>query len=265
MLDTFNFLNLISINILPFFLIMTRIGTIFFAIPPFRSHNLPNILKILVTLSVTILVFPLLSIKIDIRQLNYFQIFYYLLSEFICGLLIGFLSSIIFFAIEFAGNLIDFSSGFAFASIINPLTQENITLTSKFYSLVATTLFFTIGGPTILLQVIIESYKILPMASFLNMNMEIIQFIIKDFASIFNIGLKIAAPVAVALFLSDVALAIISRAIPQLNVFMLGFSVKIYVLFIILAITLINTVPYLQGLFEDSFLNIQNFIKILKV
>ena len=264
MSGSFEFLNLVSSNILPFLMVVTRLGTIFFTIPPFRNHNIPNIVKVLVTLAITVIVFPIIAIKIDIRQISYFQVFYFLAIEFLVGIIISFVISIIFIAAQFAGSLIDFNSGFGFASVVDPLTQENVTLTSKFYFLMTMTLFFTIGGHNLMVKGVVESYRILPLATF-KLNIESIKFLMKSFSSIFSIGFKIAAPVFASLFLAEIALAILARAIPQLNVFLIGFSLKISVLFIVLAITLVNTVPYLQGLFEDSFLNLENFLKIFAV
>lgn len=261
MSGSFEFLNLVSVNILPFLMVVTRLGTIFFTIPPFRNQSVPNIVKALITLAVTIMIFPLVSVEINIWQVSYFQIFYYLGIEFLIGLIIAFVISIIFIAAQFAGSIIDFNSGFGFASVVDPLTQDNVTLTSKFYFLVAMTLFFTIGGHNLITGSVVESYRVLPLGEF-KLSMESLKFLMRSFASIFSIGFKIAAPIFVTLFLTEVALAILARAIPQMNVFLVGFSLKISVLFVLLAVTLINTVPYLQGLFEDSFLNVKSFLKV---
>lgn len=261
---SFDFLNLVSLNMLPFLMVVTRLGTILFIIPPFRSNNIPNLIKVLITLAITIIIFPLVSIDIDIIQLSYFEIFNYIITELLVGITIGFIISVIFTAVQFAGSLIDFNSGFGFSNVIDPLTQENITITSKFYLLIATTLFFTINGQSLVIGAVVESYDILPLGVF-KLNIESIGFLLRLFANIFSIGFKIAAPLTVTLFLTEVALAVLARAIPQMNVFIIGFSLKISVLFILLAVTLINTVPYMQSLFEDSFLNIKSFFKFFSV
>jgi len=264
MSGSFQFLNLVSLNMLPFLMVVTRLGTVFFMIPPFKNRGIPNFLKVLITLALAIIIFPIVSIELDIRTINYFQVFYLLATEFFIGLVISFMVSIIFEAVQFAGRLIDFNSGFGFASVVNPLTQDNVTLTSQFYFLIATVLFFTIGAHNLVIGAVVESYRVLPLAT-IKLSLESLNFLIRSFANIFSIGLKIAAPVVVTIFLTEVALAILARAIPQLNVFLVGFSLKISVLFIILSITLINTVPYLQGLFEDSFFNIRNFIRVFTI
>ncbi len=264
--DSFNFLNLVSLNILPFLMVVTRLGVIFFMLPPFQGNGIPRTVKVLITLAMAIIVFPIVvinAIKLDIKQFNFFEIFYYIAIEFLIGLVISFVITIIFAAIEFAGHLIDFNSGFGFSAVIDPITQQNTTLTSKFYFLLGTALFFVINGHNSVINAVVESYRVLPIG-LTKINLNSINYLIRSFANIFMIGFKIAAPIVITLFITEVALAVLARAIPQLNVFLVGFSLKISVLFIILAIMLINTVPYLQGLFEESFLNVRTVIHALK-
>lgn len=261
MTDSFDFLNLVSVNVLPFIMVITRIGSIFFTIPPFRNNGLPHSVKLLFSLAVTLLVFPLVGIELNIMELSYFEIFYYLFSEFLLGLVISFMVTIVFAAIQLAGRIIDLNSGFGFSNLVDPVTQDTITVTSKFYSVVAATLFFLIGGHRLLLQAALESYRLIPLGSF-RFSQQALNILIRAFGDIFIIGFRIAAPIMAALFLTEVALAILSRAIPQIRVFLIGFPLKISVTFLIIALTLINTVPYLQGLFEDSFVNIQYFLKL---
>ncbi len=262
--DSFEFLNIISLNIFPFLLIVTRLGIVFFTIPPFKQGGFPNLIKVLITLAFSLIVLPVLSVKIDIKTLSFLEIFYYISIEFLIGLLISFVISIVFIAVEVAGNLIDFNSGFGFASVIDPLTQQNTTLTSKFYLLISIVIFFIINGHSLLISAVVESYKKMPLG-FFKINQDLINFFIKCFSSIFMIGLKIAAPIIATLFITEVSLAVLARAIPQLNVFLVGFSLKIAILFIFLSVMLINTVPYLQGLFEDSFLTFKGLFALFKI
>lgn len=254
---------MVSKNILPFLMVVTRIGIVFFTIPPFRNRSLAPFLKVLISLALAIIIFPVISVEIDIRAMTYFEIFTHIAAEFLVGLLLSFMIAIIFIAAQFAGSLIDINSGFGFASVINPLTQDNVTLTSNLYFIIAAVLFFTIGGHNLVIGAIAESYRVMPIAEF-KLNQQSIQLLIRAFADISTIGFKIAAPVVSTLFLSEIALAILARSVPQMHVFIIGFSLKISVLFIIISITLINTVPYLQGLFEDSFFNLKNIITVFK-
>ncbi len=261
MIDSFEFLNAVSANILPFIMVVTRIGAIMFTIPPLRENNLPQSVKLLFTVSVSFLVFPLVAIQLDIAALNYFEIFTYLATEFLMGLVIGFMVTIIFAGIQMAGRLIDLNSGFGFSNLVDPVTQDTITVTTQFYSVISVTLFFIIGGHRFLVQAAVESYRLVPLGAYI-FSSQALSILVRGFGDIFLIGFRIAAPIMAALFITEVGLAILSRAIPQMRVFLIGFPLKISVAFLIMSLTLVNTVPYLQGLFEDSFLNISNFIRV---
>lgn len=263
MKNSFDLLNYISSNILPFILVLTRIGVIFFTIPPFMRNNIPNQIKALFTLAFAFIIFPIVMVEMDLNSMSYFDVFARIASEFIFGLVIAFMVTVVFTGVQVAGRFIDLNSGFGFSNIIDPMTQEEVTITSKFYFICAVTIFFVIGGHSLLVRAIAESYNFMPMGQF-SLNSQAVGTIIRSFGDIFIIGFKIAIPVMASLFLTEVALAILSRAIPQIRVFLIGFPLKISVTFIVIALTLINTVPYLQGLFEDSFVNIDYIMRSLR-
>jgi len=263
MQNTFDLINKITDNILPFILVLTRIGAVFFTIPPFMNNNIPGQVKALFTLAFALAIFPLSAIEMDLNALSYFDVFSKIASEFIFGLIIAFMVTIVFTGVQVAGRFIDLNSGFGFSNIVDPMTQEEVTITSRFYFICAVTIFFVIGGHSFLIRAIAESYNFIPIGQF-GFNSQTAGIIMRSFGDIFIIGFKIAIPVMASLFLTEVALAILSRAIPQIQVFLLGFPLKISVTFIVIALTLINTVPYLQSLFEDSFVNIDYIMKTLR-
>lgn len=261
--NTFSFLNLISYNILPFGMVVTRVATIFFSIPVFNARRIPNSIKLFFSLSFTLLIFPIVGISLDIMKLNYFEIFSFLISEFIIGLIIGFVITAVFSAIQMAGRIIDINNGFGFSQIVDPVSNINATLTSNFFGLIAMTIFFIMGGHNLLIGAIVKSYEMLPPGR-VEFKPEVIEILIRSFGNILVIGLKIAAPVAASLILTEVALAVMARVIPQIPIFIVGFPLKILVSLVILALIMINTVPYLQSLFNDSFVNIKYLLKFLR-
>jgi flagellar biosynthetic protein FliR len=224
---------------------------------------MPNSVKVLISLTFTILVFSTVKAELDIFELNYFEIFTKIISELLVGVSIGFLITVAYSAIQGAGRLIDLLSGFGFSAIIDPVNNSNATVTTNFYSIIATTLFFIIGGPGILINGIAQSYSVIPLGKF-TINAAATQMLARSFSDIFLTALKIAAPIMAALFLTEIALAILTRAIPQLNFFVVGFPLKIAATLLLLGFTLINTVPYMQVLFNDSFMNMEYFLKVLK-
>ncbi len=263
MTDIFGLLNLVSNNILPFFMVFTRIAAIFLIIPFLHSARIPNNVKILISLTFTILIFPIVKTDLNIAELNYFEIFSNIISELLMGLAIGFFITIVYSAIQGAGRLIDFSSGFGISAVLDPVNNISATVTTNFYSIIATTLFFMIGGHRIIISGVAQSYAIIPLGKF-TLNSAAVQMLSRSFSDIFLIALKVSAPIMAALFLTEIALAILTRSIPQINVFVVGFPLKIAAGLLIVGFTLINTVPYMETLFKNSFLNIDYFLKVLR-
>jgi len=258
----FNLVNLISDNILPFGMVVTRLSIIIFSIPPFNSRTIPNNVKVLLSLSFALLIFPMVGIKLDIMNLNYFEIFSYLASEVIFGLVIGFIVSAVFAAIQAAGRIIDINNGFGFSQIVDPVSNISTTPTSNFFSVVAATLFVTIGGHNLLIGAIVKSYIAAPMGKVVFQS-GILEILIGTFGNILVVGLKIAAPIMATLILTEIVLAVMARIIPQIPVFIVGFPLKILVSLVAVAYTMVNTIPYLQGLFENSFMDIDNLLRLL--
>jgi len=147
MTGSFQFLNLVSANILPFIMVVTRLGTIIFTIPPFRNNNIAPSVKAMFTLAFSMLIFPVVGIELDLMDLNYLEIFMFLASEFLLGLVISFIVTIIFAAVQLAGRIVDLNSGFGFSNIVDPVTQDTVTITSQYYTVLSTTLFFCNGRP----------------------------------------------------------------------------------------------------------------------
>jgi flagellar biosynthesis protein FliR len=245
-------------------MVVTRIATIFFSIPALNARVIPNSVKLFFSLSFALLIFPVVGISIDIASLNYYEIFRFLASELIIGLIIGFIVTAIFSAIQMAGRIIDLNNGFGFSQIVDPVSNINATLTSNFFGIIAVTIFFIMGGHSTLIEAIVKSYEMLPLGK-VEFKPEVIEILVRSFGDILVVGFKIAAPVASSLVLTEIALAILARVIPQIPVFIVGFPLKIMVGLLVIALTMINTVPYLQSLFNGSFVDIKYMLKFLRI
>lgn len=258
----FNLINLISDNILPFGMVVTRLAIIIFSIPPFNSRTIPNNVKVLLSLSMALIIFPSVGVSLDIMSLDYFEIFSYIASELIFGLVIGFIVAAVFAGMQAAGRIVDINNGFGFSQIVDPVSNISTTPTSNFFTVLAATLFVTIGGHNLLIGAIVKSYVVAPIGKVIFQS-AVLEILIRSFGDIIIIGLKIAAPIMATLILTEVVLAVMARIIPQIPVFIVGFPLKILVSLVAVAYTMVNTVPYLQGLFENSFMDIDNLLRLL--
>jgi flagellar biosynthetic protein FliR len=141
------------------------------------------------------------------------------------GLALGFLGVMLFSAVSLAGSLIDLFSGFSAAQLFDPATSATTSVFGRFYSVLATTLLFAIDGHLLLVRGFLTSFDAAPLTT-LSLG-ELAKILTQDAGLFFLSAVEIAAPLLAALFLTEAALGLLSRAAPQMNVFLLGLPVKI--------------------------------------
>lgn len=158
-------------------------------------------------------------------------------AQVLVGVIVGFVASLLFTGISFAGELIDIQVGFAIANVINPQTQQNITIIGELQLTLATLIYLTTNSHYLLIQGMAGSFHLLPLP-YVNLGPSVAGNIALFFAQSFLIVYKIAAPVVVALFLTNVTLAFMARVAPQMNVFIIGLPMQVGVGLTMMAISL---------------------------
>lgn len=221
-----------------FLLIFIRITGLFVVAPVFGRQNLPAYYKIGFSFIMAII----LSYTIKNPSLgSYTSILSYILlvaKEFIIGLTLGYISYFILTSIYLAGQMIDLHIGFGMVSVFDPETNIQIPVTANFYFILTMLVFLAIDGHHLIIYTLTESFEILPIGSRLAIEQPLMDFVLKLFGSVFAISFKIAAPVTAAVLIADLALGVIAKAVPQVNVFIVGLPLKIILGLGIILITL---------------------------
>lgn len=162
-----------------------------------------------------------------------------------------------FSSIYIAGQMIDVRIGFGMVNVFDPLSNVQIPITADYYAIIATVMMLITDAHHLLIHAISESYTILPIGEVIFSD-DLVMQIVKLFTNVFIIGFKIAAPITVTILVTDVSLGIISKSMPQMNVFMLGMPVKIIMGLLIIVITLgafkgiVNTI--IQRTYEEFYI-----------
>ncbi len=186
------------------------------------------------------------------------------MKEALVGLLLGLVGYIIMSAIQIAGSFIDFQMGFAIANIIDPQTGAQSPLIGQFFNMLAFLLLLAINGHHMILDGIYYSYQFLPMDQFPSFtNDSFPQFIITTFTAVFAIAFQMAAPVVATLFLVDLALGITAKTVPQLNIFVVGFPIKIGVSFLVLFTMMAVMIQVIQKLITIMIYGMRDLMAIL--
>ncbi|MEN6358118.1 MAG: flagellar biosynthetic protein FliR [Armatimonadota bacterium] len=249
-------------QILTFLLVLARVGGIFTSAPIFGNTNVAPMVRICIALALTFVFLPMAqpwSASFDLLPF-----FFAIIKEAMIGVLMGFLASLMFAAIQMAGAYIDLSMGFGFAQVVDPMTKEQNAVLGQLQNLAATLVFLAVNGHHIMIRGLADSFAILPLGQ-MGFSPETGAGMMQIFGTIFLAALRIAAPVVGAIFLTDVALGILARTVPQLNVFVVGFPAKLTVGLVAMMAVLPIAVGVMVGLFSGMHGDIIALLKHLKV
>ncbi len=220
-----------------FILILIRISSLFVTSPLFGRRNLPTIFKIGFSFVVAILLVNVVEVPESISTFGMYEFAILAMKEFMIGVILGFVSYLVFAAIYLAGQLIDTQMGLGIVSVIDPASNIQVPVTANFYYTLAMVIFLTMNGHYILIEALVKSYSILPVGAAALTDSMMAHFV-NIMAQMFIIGFKISAPVIAAILVCDVALGILARTMPQMNIFLVGLPLKILLGFVVIMITL---------------------------
>jgi flagellar biosynthetic protein FliR len=241
-----------SDQVIGFILVLGRVGGLFVLAPVFSSRMLPMRIKAMIAFAVSLAMMPMATHGVAIPQ-DAGSIATLLMKEVAVGLVFAFPMALLMGAVQAGASLLDTVIGFSFAAVLDPLQNQQSAILGQFYSLFATMVFALSGGDRIMLEGLGASYRALPLTA-MPSTAAIAAGGVAAFAQVFTIGLAIVAPVLVALVITDAALGLISRAVPQMNVFFVGMPAKILIGFGIIAASLPFVAGQLQTQLEQSVL-----------
>ena len=169
-----------------------------------------------------------------------------LASELILGLVLGLAIRFLFAAIQTGGQLIGFQMGFAMVNAVDPDSGVSEAVTAHFLYMVSLLTFLTFNGHLYLLDGLLKSFDFIPPGG-INVSHGLASQIFLLSGQIFLLAIQIGAPALAAILLTDLALALVSRAAPQMNVLIIGFPIKIGIGFLFLGIIFEIISLYVEG------------------
>lgn len=251
-----NLFNFDHATLFSFTLTFIRVSIVVFVLPFFGANVLPNMIKGAFCMVLSLALWPHLSFPGTMLPANTLALGLMLLGEFIMGLLLNILVLFLFAAVQSAGAVMGFSMGFSLMNSIDPLTGASESGLGHLMSQVTTMLFLALNGHLILLTGLTQSFALVPPGGLL-INPALGEHLIFFSSQMFVLAVKIAAPVMASIFLVDLALALVARAAPQMNVLFIGFPIKIGVGFLFMTLVFAAMTLYigryideLPGLFQ---------------
>jgi flagellar biosynthetic protein FliR len=230
---------------------LSRTSGLMISAPIFQSRVIQGRVKVLFAMALALVVAPYIRSDLDLNSFSTMMAIVTLIQELLVGLIMGFMVNMAFYAVQIAGYFADTSMGFGIVNVIDPNTGTQMPVMGQFNYILATMIFLAMNGHHTMIRALIQSYEVIKPGMFF-IKKEAVGIFVNAFANMFYLGFKIGLPIMGAVFLTDVALGIISKLVPQVNVFVIGFSVKIILGFILLIFFIPVYVMLVAAIFGNS-------------
>ncbi len=244
-----------------FALMLVRVTAALMAMPIFGQQGLPGGLKVGLGLLFTLLLFPVVPQALPAPSGSVLGIFVLALKETICGLLIGYAAGAVFYAVEFGGAIIGYQAGFSIVASIDPMTQNRNAVLGRVQYILVVLIFLTMNGHHLFLSGLARSFETIPLGM-LHLDGSLMEWMVGIAAGVSETAIKLVAPIMVALLLTDIGLGILARVAPQMNIFVVGFPLKVGIVLLLMS----SGMGALAWLFAGHFAEFtQRFMVLLKL
>lgn len=245
-----------------FTIVLGRMAGILSALPLFGGQRVPMKFRVLLTLAMSLVFFPILKLVPHALPSDFPSLFLLVIAEALIGVTLGIVGKALFEAVEFCGQIVGMQMGFAMAALFDPVKGQQQQLMSMFQSLLAMLLFLTLGAHHIFIRAMVESYTLIPVGGW-HMSGELISYLVATTSGIFVLGIKLAAPVMVSLLATSVVLGVMARSFPQMNIFMVSMPLNIGIGFMALGLSLLVFMRTLEMSFGALVHQIRDIFRLL--
>ena len=251
-------LSLLSIKtVLAFLLILFRITGMMVSAPILSMQTIPLQAKIGLGVCTALILFPLYAAKLVVPT-DLIQFTVIAMQETSIGLLIGFVSSLLFTGLQMAGEYISFQMGLSVANVLDPITQTQVPVMGQFFFYFAALLFLTLNMHHVLLLGVDKSFQALPLGHFFGeaataSTGAMAERFMHLGGLMFISSLLIGVPIMGVLLVTEIALSFVAKVMPQMNVFMVGIPLKVGIGLVLIATCL----PFLSELLRGQFLDLK--------
>ncbi len=228
---------------------LVRILAMISTSPVLGNKQVPKRVKIGLSALLAILIAPTLS-TLPIVAVGSAQGLLIVIQQVIIGVALGFTLRLVFTAVEMAGELSGLQMGLGFASFYDPLNSSYSPIIARWLGMIAALAFLATNGHLYMLAALAESFSTLPIGESLPANG--FYSVAEWGGSIFAFGLQISLPIVAALLITNIALGILTRAAPQLNIFAVGFPITLTIGFVVLGVSMAYLSPFLDRVVQEG-------------
>lgn len=233
-----------------FVLVLVRCSALIITLPFFNSPNIPIMAKAGFVLSLAVLlsgVVPVDPARFPTRTWDFALL---VGAEIIIGAILGLSVNILMTSVQIMGQLVGFQMGFAVANVLDPMSGTQISVLAQLSYLMAILVLFTVNGHHYFFKALADSFAILPVGK-VAMTKGLFEQMMQLSSQMFNLAIRLGAPVIGALLFTQVCLGILAKTVPQMNILMVGFPITISVGLIFLSLSMLVMIPMLAKLFSN--------------
>ncbi len=246
-----------------FLLILVRISGFMVAAPVFSLRNVPMRVKTLLAIAIAIVIFHVLPYQ-EVVYSTTIEYALVVVTEMLAGVIMGFMANVAYYILSFAGQIIDQEIGFSMVNQFDPITSTQVTITGNFYTYAVMLMVMITDMHHYLIRAITDSFRIIPVGSVV-IDFDLYVVMKRFVVDYFVLGFRIVLPIFASLLVVNTILAILARVAPQMNMFVIGLQLKVFVgLFVLVLMFMLitgvadlifqemmsmmrETIPYLGG------------------
>lgn len=235
-------------NVVGFLLLFFRFAGLFIMVPLFSHQSIPPNIKTAIAFVFTVLFFAVMPpLEMDISTT---RVIMAILSEFLLGFSVGLILQLVIHIMTFAGIQISFIMGFSLASVVDPNSGISMPIISNILSLMALLFFLAVDAHHIVLLFVNDSLQAVPLGGFV-VKENLFEYMMNATTNMFVVGFMVAFPIIALSLLADVIFGMLMKTMPQFNLLVIGFPIKIMVAFVVLIATLATSMAIFKlELFE---------------
>ncbi len=234
-----------------FVLILMRVSPILFMMPILNSRDIPNLLKIGLTLTVSLILLPVVKIDPQFLPQEPFQFGSLMIAELMIGFILSLSVQVIFAGIQLGGELVSFEMGFSMASVVDPQSGVSTPVISQFIYFMAILIFLAMDAHHWFFRAVYQSFLLLAPGE-IHLRAGLYSHLLNLMGNLFVIAVKVAAPVLAVMMFIKIAMGILAKAAPQVNILMASFPLTIGIGLLFIAFSIELLLAYFEGLFQAA-------------
>lgn len=244
-----------------FSLIFMRMSGFILLNPILGRRNIPNVVKGGMVMVFTLLIYSFSAAQVP-EPVNSIEFAVLIIKEFIMGYIIGFVMDLFLMVITFAGSIIDFQMGLSMATIYDPQSNAQVAITGGLWNVYFILLFFAVDGHLALIKLFIKSAETVPYGQVV-LGTKVAWAMIEVFIQCIIMAIKFSFPIIAIEFITEIAVGILMKMIPQINVFVVNIQAKLILGLLMLVFLFSPMSDYLGDVITQMLLTVQSVIRLL--